>query len=55
VADRPKLGPIGLAYIRRLVEPGHPVWTIHRGANLEPPGPPVGGHPATVVELPFGE
>jgi tRNA-modifying protein YgfZ len=55
VVDHPELGPIGLAYIRRLVEPGHPVWTIHRGANLEPPGPPVGGHHATVVELPFGE
>ena len=53
VVDHPELGPIGLAYVRRMVEPGHPVWTIHRGANLEPPGPPAGDHPATVVELPF--
>jgi hypothetical protein len=41
VVDHPELGPIGLAYVRRLVEPGHPVRA--------------GDHPATVVELPFGE
>jgi len=53
VADHPELGPIGLAYVRRVVEPGRLVWTIHRGATLEPPGPPAGAHPATVVGLPF--
>jgi tRNA-modifying protein YgfZ len=41
VVDHPELGPIGLAYIRRLVEPGHLLLA--------------GDHPATVVELPFGE
>jgi folate-binding protein YgfZ len=39
VVDHPELGPIGLAYVRRLVEPGHSVLA--------------GAHPATVVELPF--
>jgi len=53
VVDHPELGPIGLAYVRRVVEPGRLVWTIHRGATLEPPGPPAGAHPATVVGLPF--
>ena len=54
VVDHPELGPIGLAYVRRTVEPGDRVWTIHRGASLEPPGPPAGDRPATVVALPFG-
>jgi tRNA-modifying protein YgfZ len=39
VVDHPELGPIGLAYVRRVVEPGGLVVA--------------GGHPATVVELPF--
>jgi folate-binding protein YgfZ len=39
VVDHPELGPIGLAYVRRLVEPGRLVRA--------------GDHPATVVELPF--
>jgi tRNA-modifying protein YgfZ len=39
VVDHPELGPIGLAYVRRMVEPGHPVLA--------------GDHPATVEELPF--
>jgi tRNA-modifying protein YgfZ len=39
VVDHPELGPIGLAYVRRMVEPGSLVLA--------------GGHPATVVELPF--
>jgi folate-binding protein YgfZ len=39
VVDHPELGPIGLAYVRRVVEPG--------GLVL------AGDHPATVVELPF--
>jgi hypothetical protein len=53
VVDHPELGPIGLAYVRRTVDPGDQVWTIDRGANLEPPGPPAGDRPATVVALPF--
>jgi tRNA-modifying protein YgfZ len=39
VVDHPELGPIGLAYVRRVVEPGRSVLA--------------GTHPATVVELPF--
>jgi tRNA-modifying protein YgfZ len=39
VVAHPELGPIGLAYVRRLVEPGHLVVA--------------GDHRATVVELPF--
>jgi tRNA-modifying protein YgfZ len=39
VVDHPELGPIGLAYVRRVVEPGRLVLA--------------GDHPATVVELPF--
>jgi tRNA-modifying protein YgfZ len=39
VVDHPELGAIGLAYVRRVVEPGHAVLA--------------GTHPATVVELPF--
>jgi folate-binding protein YgfZ len=39
VVDHPELGPIGLAYVRRVVEPGHLVVA--------------GDHQATVVELPF--
>jgi folate-binding protein YgfZ len=39
VVDHPELGPIGLAYVRRVVEPGHSVLA--------------GTRPATVVELPF--
>jgi folate-binding protein YgfZ len=39
VVDHPELGPIGLAYVRRVVEPGHVVVA--------------GDHPATVVALPF--
>jgi tRNA-modifying protein YgfZ len=66
VVHHPELGPIGLAYVRRVVGPGRPVWTMHRGASLEPPGPPVArgarleppgpsgaGRRAAVVELPF--
>jgi folate-binding protein YgfZ len=40
VVRHPELGPIGLAYVRRVVAPG--------GLVL------AGDHPATVVELPFG-
>jgi hypothetical protein len=40
VVDHPELGPIGLAYVRRTVEPGDAVVA--------------GDHPATVVALPFG-
>ncbi|HEU4400329.1 MAG TPA: hypothetical protein VFU54_21125 [Actinomycetota bacterium] len=39
VVDHPELGPIGLAYVRRVVEPGRLVRA--------------GDHTATVVELPF--
>jgi tRNA-modifying protein YgfZ len=39
VVDHPELGAIGLAYVRRMVEPGQSVVA--------------GTHPATVVELPF--
>jgi tRNA-modifying protein YgfZ len=39
VVDHPELGAIGLAYVRRLVEPGHTVLA--------------GDHRATVVDLPF--
>jgi folate-binding protein YgfZ len=39
VVRHPELGPIGLAYVRRVVGPGHLVLA--------------GDHPATVVELPF--
>ena len=39
VVDHPELGPIGLAYVRRVVEPGRLVLADT--------------HPATVVELPF--
>jgi folate-binding protein YgfZ len=39
VVRHPELGPIGLAYVRRVVAPGHLVLA--------------GAHPATVVELPF--
>ena len=39
VVDHPELGPIGLAYVRRTVEAGDVVVA--------------GGHPATVVALPF--
>jgi tRNA-modifying protein YgfZ len=39
VVDHPSLGPIGLAYVRRVVEPGHRVRA--------------GAHVATVVDLPF--
>jgi tRNA-modifying protein YgfZ len=39
VVDHPELGPIGLAYVRRVVEPGRLVLADAR--------------PATVVELPF--
>jgi folate-binding protein YgfZ len=49
----PELGPIGLAYVRRAVDPGRLVRTMHRGAGLESPGPPADGRIATVVELPF--
>jgi tRNA-modifying protein YgfZ len=35
----PRLGPVGLAYVRRLAGPGDRVLA--------------GGHPAAVVELPF--
>jgi len=41
VADHPELGPIGLAYVRRVVDPGRLVRA--------------GDHTATVVELPFGQ
>ncbi len=41
VVDHPELGPIGLAYVRRVVEPGRLVLADT--------------HPATVVELPFGQ
>jgi hypothetical protein len=43
VVRHPELGPIGLAYIRRVVEPGRQV----------APVPPDDNHLATVVELPF--
>jgi tRNA-modifying protein YgfZ len=39
LVHHPELGVIGLAYVRRTVEPGHQVLA--------------GDHPATVVELPF--
>jgi len=39
--DHPELGPIGLAYVRRVVEPGRLLLADT--------------HPATVVELPFGQ
>jgi folate-binding protein YgfZ len=39
VVDHPRLGPIGLAYVRRVIEPGRLVRA--------------GGRVATVVELPF--
>jgi tRNA-modifying protein YgfZ len=39
VVRHPELGPIGLAYVRRVAGPGSPVLA--------------GDHPATVVELPF--
>jgi tRNA-modifying protein YgfZ len=39
VVRHPDLGPIGLAYVRRVVDPGH---QVHAGDHL-----------ATVVELPF--
>jgi folate-binding protein YgfZ len=39
LVHHPELGTIGLAYVRRTVEPGHQVLA--------------GDHPATVVELPF--
>jgi folate-binding protein YgfZ len=41
VVDHPELGPIGLAYVRRVVEPGRLLLADT--------------HPATVVELPFGQ